>query len=337
MPISVAMATYNGAKFLRQQLESLASQILQPAELVVSDDGSSDATVSIVQDFAKTVHFPVRLIAREQHDGFADNFFSAAGACREDFIAFCDQDDVWLPTKLQLGFERLIRDDSLLAMHRLTISDENLNPIGVWEQGIVADTVFDPLVLDPYITGWGNSMLFRRELLTVILPGDRPRQPESPERPLSHDTWIYVLAAALGRVSHVMEPLVRYRQHGTNAMGLKHSTAWQRLGTKLSAPINRFQEQGLFNAHMARLFGICASQTGNAFCDRARVAQQRFVERSNLLAVRMDVYQAGSVLDRFKAFQALRQAPRHPPVGMRSYVKDFVLGVGGAQALFLLR
>ena len=100
MDISVAMATYNGAAYLPGQLESLAEQTQKPAELVICDDRSTDATPEIVRSFARRAPFPVVFVANPQRLHFADNFLQAASLCASDHIAFCDQDDVWRPHKL---------------------------------------------------------------------------------------------------------------------------------------------------------------------------------------------------------------------------------------------
>jgi glycosyltransferase involved in cell wall biosynthesis len=149
MPISVALATYNGARYLREQLESLVVQRVRPAELVVGDDGSNDDTPLILQAFAQTAPFPVRFMPKGERRGFADNFLGIAAACTHDLVAFCDQDDVWLPGKLEAGLARIEADRSLLALHRLTTTNEALQPTGLWTQGIEKDAVFEPLALDP--------------------------------------------------------------------------------------------------------------------------------------------------------------------------------------------
>ena len=217
--VSVALATFNGARYLPEQLDSLARQTVLPMELVVSDDGSTDDTLSVITRFAQTAPFPVRLLDKRERLGFADNFLNAAEHCTGEFVAFCDQDDVWLPHKIEVARDRLVTDGSLLTMHRLELVDAALDHIGVYDQGITGDRVYEPLGIDPYYTGSGNSMMFRRELLSASPRAGRPRQPGE-ERQMGHDHWLYVLAAALGRVSHMHEPLVRYRQHGANWGGI---------------------------------------------------------------------------------------------------------------------
>jgi glycosyltransferase involved in cell wall biosynthesis len=98
--ISIAMATYNGAGYLPAQLASLAVQSALPSELVVTDDGSTDATAQIIEDFARFAAFPVKLFRNQTRLMFRDNFLRAAELCTGELIAFCDQDDVWHPDKL---------------------------------------------------------------------------------------------------------------------------------------------------------------------------------------------------------------------------------------------
>src|SRR5262245_6144046 len=102
MSISVAMATFNGERFLRRQLSSLTEQTVNPSELIVTDDGSRDDTLTILLRFAKTAPFPVRIVQNETRLGYRANFMKAATLCSSDLIAFCDQDDVWEPKKLRI-------------------------------------------------------------------------------------------------------------------------------------------------------------------------------------------------------------------------------------------
>jgi glycosyltransferase involved in cell wall biosynthesis len=330
MLISVAMATYNGARHLHEQLESLAAQTVLPAELVVGDDGSDDDTLSILKSFSQTAPFPVRFLPREERRGFADNFLRIAAACEHPLVAFCDQDDVWLPAKLRTCLQRIEADDSLLALHRLTTTNDALEPIGLWTQGIETDAVFEPLALDPYKNGWGNSMLFRRELVTAIPYGHRPRQPEVPERPLSHDTWIYVLAAALGRVSHIAEPLVLYRQHGRNAIGVTTSATGARRTSRASLSMNRLRERMVFYRHMASSFDDLAHQGEAQFSAAARAASKRYTDRHDPIAARMAIYDGPSLVSRLRAFRKIKHGAG---LSSTSRAKDLVFGVSGLHNL----
>lgn len=332
MRVSIALATYNGARFLREQLASLVGQTVLPAELVVSDDGSTDETLAIVRDFAGSAPFPVTVAEKNERLGFSDNFLFAAERCQHDLVAFCDQDDVWLPAKLETALRRMHDDGSVLTLHTHILTDENLKPYGHWMQDIVGDRVHEPLALDPYRTGWGNSMLFRRELLALIARERRPRQPEEPHRPLSHDTWIYMLAAALGRVSHLASPLILYRQHGANSMGFGRPDRWRRLAQMRSVPLARYKEHALINGLMAGFFDEI-SRTPGPFADRAAAAASCFRERQALQAARAAVFTApgmGARLRSYRAAQRLAGPSRH---WIGSRIKDVVIGVTGLHAL----
>src|SRR5688572_16778447 len=105
--ISIAMATYNGATFLRQQLDSIAAQTVPPIEIHIGDDGSTDNTESIVAAFATRAPFPVRFFRNDNRLGYGANFIRTAQRCAGEWIAFCDQDDVWSPGKLAWAESRI--------------------------------------------------------------------------------------------------------------------------------------------------------------------------------------------------------------------------------------
>ncbi len=115
--ISVAIASYNGGDNLAVQLQSLADQSLLPIEVIVTDDGSTDNTVEVVQRFAETARFPVTIHKNSRRLGFADNFLHAASLCRGEWIAFCDQDDVWRSNKLARCAELLADTEVLVCSH----------------------------------------------------------------------------------------------------------------------------------------------------------------------------------------------------------------------------
>src|ERR1700719_1618101 len=122
--ISVAMATYNGQRFIREQLDSLAAQQHLPSELVIADDASSDKTVAIAEQFAKTAPFTVHIYRHDKRLGYRANFMRAAGLCASELIAFCDQDDIWSPRKLALCIEPFRDPAALLAYHNAKVVTE---------------------------------------------------------------------------------------------------------------------------------------------------------------------------------------------------------------------
>jgi len=329
MDVSVAMATYNGERYLAEQLASIAGQSLLPSELVVSDDGSTDATLEIVATFARTAPFPVTVLRNEKNLGFADNFLHAAEACQCSLIAFADQDDVWLPDKLRLGATRIIEDDSLLSMHTLTVTDETLLPTGFhWRQGIEGDAFYAPLQLDPFGTGWGNTMMFRRSVLHLVARHKRPPQPFNSEKSLSHDTWVYVLSAALGGVSHIASALILYRQHASNATGQTKSRRRNKLASLMSVPITEYREHAKFDAAMAALFADANFQS-SPFAAAAKEAADCFGRRSAYWSSRVGVFDNQSIASRLQAYRDTRSLTGDAPLWFGSRIKDLVLGVFG--------
>ena len=134
--ISVALCTYNGASFLDAQLDSYLTQTRLPDELVVCDDQSSDATLALLDGFAKRAPFPVRLHHNQARLGSTKNFEKAIGLCTGDLIATSDQDDVWLPDKLALSEAAFAKSPEIgLIFTNAEVVDQGLEPLGhrLWD------------------------------------------------------------------------------------------------------------------------------------------------------------------------------------------------------------
>jgi len=328
MSISIAMATFNGERFLEPQLASIAAQTRLPDEFVISDDGSSDRTLDIVHTFAKVAPFEVRILKKDKRLGFSDNFIFAAKNTRHPLIAFCDQDDVWLPEKLETGLRRIEADGSLLAMHTLMRTDESLNPIGRVTQDIKGDSVTEPLTVLPYKFGWGNTMLFRRTLLEVINPAERPRQPED-TGPLSHDRWIYALADGLGRVSNIAAPLILYRQHGTNVVGLEKRDVRRYFTHRWIKAVPYARERLVYYRAMSAVF-IQIAERSVLFQAQALAAAQKYASMSIPLQDRLETYDGPSFAGRLAAYRRCQQTQNFGPL---SGLKHVLVGVSGLHKL----
>ena len=251
---SVALCTYNGARFLPAQLGSLAGQTLLPAELVVRDDGSSDETIVVLEAFRHNAPFPVRVSRNPMNLGVTQNFAAALAECRGDLIALCDQDDVWLPGKLQAAADFLAAHPELPAVcSEATLVDESLQPLAddasLWRRvGLTPrdrrlfmdrDLAAEALAGRHLITG--ATLVLRRELLAVSLPipGDLPAG-------MIHDGWIALTAAATGGVGTLPQPLVLYRQHGSQQVGVEAmpGTPGEGLAARFHGLFRRAQEGG---------------------------------------------------------------------------------------------
>lgn len=236
MKISIAMATFNGERFLREQLASLAAQTRLPDELVVSDDGSSDETLAIVREFADTAPFPVSIHQNKKNLGYADNFLKAASACRGDWIAFCDQDDKWLPNKLSTveQYFEVPGYNVVLVVHNALVVDEFMVESGVRYPNIRRTRVCSGSDLPMLWFAGGLTMVFRSELISRCSPRDRGPSHGSPGKPVAHDAWICWLACILGDVALLSEELVLYRRHSsTTTRRLKGSASQIRASQQL--------------------------------------------------------------------------------------------------------
>lgn len=317
------MATYNGGRFLREQLDSVLAQTLPPAEMIVCDDRSTDDTGAIIAAFTATAPFPVRLVVNETRLGASDNFLKAISLCTSPLVALCDQDDVWLPEKLATSVARIAGDDSLLALHTARVVDEALRPTGWLRQGIARNAVAEPLSLLAFDdAGWGMSMTFRRAIAELDPAARRPVSPVTGTA-IGHDTWMYVLAGALGRVSQIDAPLILYRQHGANAFGVAKTPLRTRMLGPITVPVARHRHRARFLVQSRdRLREI--ARTSPAFAAQAAAAATTFDRLAEQAEARVRLYAAPSIAERLAGLIACH---RGRPAGYASLAKDTLLGV----------
>src|SRR5437660_598353 len=162
--LSIAMCTYNGARFLSEQLESIAVQTRLPDELVVCDDRSTDGSVEIVGDFARNASFAVRLEINASNLGSTKNFEKAIGLCQGDIIALADQDDIWYPEKLARIAEVLDKDARIGAVFSdAELIDENSRPLAgtLW-----SSFLFNSSEQEKFDRGQGLKVLLKHPLVT---------------------------------------------------------------------------------------------------------------------------------------------------------------------------
>lgn len=218
------MCTYNGQRFVAEQVRSILEQSKGVDEIVVSDDGSSDTTLDQVrQTFADfTGRTPELKILTGERLGITRNFARAVGTCTGNVIFLCDQDDVWLPNKVETIasiFEN--QPDALLVFSNARLVDADLHNLGKSQFQMVRMTDglrqslegidgFETLLRRNVVTG--ATVAFRRELLNIALPFVDG---------WLHDEWLAILAAAEGGLRVIDTPLVLYRQHGSNQCGMR--------------------------------------------------------------------------------------------------------------------
>ena len=221
--VSIAMTTYNGARFLREQIATLEAQTLRPYEVVISDDGSTDETLAILEEAASG---PLNIIVRrnEKNIGWRKNFIEAMSYCTGDLIQFCDQDDIWNNNKIEEMSAAFSDPDVMMAFHDAILIDFDGNQIGtLGDGGPRGIVVYEPLSLDIWKPILGFSIMFRREILNYSQFWGRSIDKLKPNEKAPHDEWVFFLSQVLGRIVHVKRELVYYRIHENNTMGWRHT------------------------------------------------------------------------------------------------------------------
>lgn len=219
MRVSIALCTYNGERFLSEQLASIAAQTRLPDELVVCDDVSSDGTIPILEAFADDSPFPVRIHRNDRNIGSTQNFAQAISRCDGDVIFLCDQDDIWYPPKIERLCNELERNpDKSLIFTDADLVDadgQSLNRT-VWQSvGFNAAARHDMLAGKPdllfstcFVTG--ATAAFRTSWRDFLLPIPNC---------WVHDAWIAFLIHASGGCIFIDDSLIAYRQHSQQQIG----------------------------------------------------------------------------------------------------------------------
>lgn len=216
--IDILLATYNGEKYIKEQIDSILNQTYKNIRLVISDDCSNDNTVDILREY-KQKDERIEIYEQQQNLGVVKNIEFLLEQVENNYYMLSDQDDIWLPEKVEKSFEKLIEDKSDLVFGDLEVVDENLN--------IMYSSFGDFMLLNRKINKYintdklnylyncvtGCTILAKKETLTKILP-----LPNN-SKYLIHDYWIGLMASLYGKMSYIHEKYIKYRQHGNNQVG----------------------------------------------------------------------------------------------------------------------
>ena len=204
MRISIAMATYNGAQYIQEQLQSFVDQTRQPDELIITDDCSTDETEAIVREFAKTAPFTVEFHRNEKNLGYCGNFNAALMKTSGDLVFLSDQDDVWFPEKIEHMIGVADRNpQALVVMNDAALTDGELNEAGLTKVGQIRSAGFS---MESFVMGCCCAV--RRELLDFCMP--------IPAGVKGHDNWLVQFADGLDAKVVDPTPLQYYRRHESN-------------------------------------------------------------------------------------------------------------------------
>lgn len=218
--IAILMATYNGEKYICQQIDSILSQTCKDWELYIHDDGSTDNTIAAVESYVEKYPDKIHLIDGKSTGGAKYNFFYMFGQVEAAYYMTCDQDDVWLDKKIELTYDKMLTienkaDVPCLVYTELRVVDSELNTIAdtmsEYQSLDCHKRTINQFILQNSVTGC--TMMVNRALRDKML------RITNIDNTIMHDWWAALVAAQFGKTAFIDEPTILYRQHGDNSLG----------------------------------------------------------------------------------------------------------------------
>lgn len=285
--VDIILATYQGASFLQEQLDSIRRQSYPQIQVLARDDGSKDPTKEILQNY------PLQCIESTENLGCKRNFSTLLRHTKAPYICFSDQDDVWLPQKVEESLQAMLIEEKaqpagtpILVHTDLVVVDQNLREIApsFWNYAGLKPhehSTFNRLLVQNCVTGC--AMMINRSLADLV--GDIPQEAKM------HDWWIALAAAAFGKIVAVNRPSILYRQHPHNTIGAQKLGPIQ-MGRRFfsgkleSARIERKQQaEAFFNRYKKNL-----SENHKLSLKALIEADERSWLKNSLIAYRQDIY-----------------------------------------------
>ena len=222
--IDILLPTYNGGYYLEGLLDSIINQSIKNWRLMIRDDSSTDNTVEIILEYINRFPDKIMLIENDGNRiGFLNNYSKLLEASDAEYIMFCDQDDIWLPDKIEKSIQKINylenkfgKDIPLLVHSDLTVVDEKLRVIekSFWKYRNLnpnKNSSLSRLLVQNVVTGC--TIIMNKKLRDISIP--------IPANAIIHDWWFSLTAVAFGKIDFIREPLILYRQHENNVLGAK--------------------------------------------------------------------------------------------------------------------
>lgn len=323
--ISVALGTYNGAAYLGAQLDSILQQTRVPDEIVICDDASTDATPALLAGYARRCPERIHAHLYQENVGFVRNFERAIAACSGDLIVLSDQDDVWLPARLeaiQAKFDAY--PDSAMVVTNASLVDQDLNPLN---QTIYTKEKSVELLPEATTGQYGRAiqikgctLAFRRRYLPWLLP--------IPSTLWGHDHWIAALLVALSQVQLIEKPLFLHRRHADNTgsdpagKGLQYRLRKRRT----SMTDSYYQIDAMrWDALADRLISIQTANTGDFSPGRLALGIRRAQELRDHAQRRLELHHLNRLCRVVPVTHLLFKREYHRySNGVLTYVKDLI-------------
>lgn len=220
--VTVLLAVYNGEKYLKEQIDSILTQTVKNIKIVIRDDGSGDGSPLIIDDYCNKYPQIISKLEGAPTGSAKQNFAKLLENCDSDYIMFCDQDDVWLPEKIEKTLAAMQKAEGdgktpVLVHTDLKVVDHSLNVISPsffeFQKLIQDDITLSKLLVQNYVTGC--TVMINRAL--------KEKCSNIPENCIMHDWWLALVAVLFGKLVCVQEPTMLYRQHESNQVGAKAS------------------------------------------------------------------------------------------------------------------
>lgn len=293
--IAILMATYNGEKYICQQIDSILSQTCKDWELYIHDDGSTDNTIAVVESYVEKYPNKIHLIDGKSTGGAKYNFFYMFGQVEAPYYMTCDQDDVWLDKKIELTYDKMLTienkaDVPCLVYTELRVVDSELNTIADTMSGYQSldchKRTIDQFILQNSVTGC--TMMVNRALRDKML------RITDIDNTIMHDWWAALVAAQFGKTAFIDEPTILYRQHGDNSLGalginkLSYIVrrVWQKKQIQESMRLGRLQAR-----EFAKTYNLPADSLAVRYAaleGKSRRVRQRFYKEN-------DMYKTGTM------------------------------------------
>ncbi len=293
--IAILMATYNGEKYICQQIDSILSQTCKDWELYIHDDGSTDNTIAAVESYVEKYTDKIHLIDGKSTGGAKYNFFYLFGQVEAPYYMTCDQDDVWLDKKIELTYDKMLTienkaDVPCLVYTELRVVDSELNTIADTMSGYQSldchKRTINQFILQNSVTGC--TMMINRALRDKML------HITDIDNTIMHDWWAALVAAQFGKTAFIDEPTILYRQHGDNSLGalginkLSYIVrrVWQKKQIQESMRLGRLQAR-----EFAKTYNLPADSLAVRYAaleGKSRLVRQRFYKEN-------DMYKTGTM------------------------------------------
>lgn len=293
--IAILMATYNGEKYICQQIDSILSQTCKDWELYIHDDGSTDNTIAALESYVEKYPDKIHLIDGKSTGGAKYNFFYLFGQVEAPYYMTCDQDDVWLDKKIELTYDKMLTienkaDVPCLVYTELRVVDSELNTIADTMSGYQSldchKRTINQFILQNSVTGC--TMMINRALRDKML------HITDIDNTIMHDWWAALVAAQFGKTAFIDEPTILYRQHGDNSLGalginkLSYIVrrVWQKKQIQESMRLGRLQAR-----EFAKTYNLPADSLAVRYAaleGKSRLVRQRFYKEN-------DMYKTGTM------------------------------------------